>query len=1143
MSDSSSGQIIGGIIGAVVGYFTGGLSIAAGAGIGAAIGGYIGAEDQTVTGPRRDDLNAQTSTYGKALPFGYGTDQIAGNVFWLEGNQLQERVEREDVGGKGGGGTTRETYSYFATFAISLLDHEVLGVRRIWADAELVYDATGNQSPSSILEGVPVLSGEDSDTLDQISGSQDKGGSTPTITLYRGSQTQKPNARMEADKGPCPAYRGTAWMMLEDIPLEKYGNRIPSIRVEVVVPQQNQETMRLVMVKQLPWPGVDGNALDDAEDYAFVDGDSLVVNVNPASPTGNQQDGGQNVNYVYDFDGNLVDQRNGIHPIPGSSLEDDIYVGVWGYSRRWHIFQGANGRYPINGYREQRLRSPGTLTIAEATATAPVRITTTSAHGLETGDSVYISGTGIWAIDNKIWAINYLDWNRFSLKVSDGTGSPASTTGTAAPYATQLNKVYTWPNSPSSGDTLAACLTPDRRGLFQIFFDKGANTVEYRRYEEGQGAEQPVESGFLVSGPGGSRGGNFDGMGQQGAFALEDNRLRLWVAGPNTRYLYHKNSDGDFEVVAKKGIEASPVPSSTDTTLAKAGVCWNFRGNEVEVWTTAALLEQQSTTLQALVEDLAERSGYDLADIDASALTQDVRGYTSGRVTSMRGILQQLRSVFPFDVIEDGYTMRFVPRGGSPVATLTDDDLAAREEGQEPADIVGITRTLETDIPRRIHLTYKDADRSYEAGDQYASRIVTESERVAKQDLPIVFTATEAARAVDVMLRDAWANQETLSIVTSWKHLGLQPADIVTLDTSRYSGQGRLRQVDDGRPGLMKMQLAPDDSGIYTSNAAGGTGDAPDDAIRVVGPTTFELMDLPVLRDRDDNAGYYYAMTGGSGWPGAQLFRERSDEQFAAVGASTERAIIGYTTTKLPAGPTTVWDRAGTVNVFVNGGTLASKTEEEVLAGANTVALATPDGWEILRFANAELEADGTYTLSMLLRGKKGTEWTVDRHTKNDRLVFLTDDGSIQRVPRDLDTIGQERTYRGVTMGLSLSAGSQATFTYDGVNLKPYSPVHVRGERNASGDLTITWIRRTRIGGEWRNDTEVPLSEQVESYDIEIMDGSGGVARTLTTTDTSLTYPASDQTNDFGSPQAAVTVRIYQYSAAVGRGRKAEATL
>jgi hypothetical protein len=103
--------------------------------------------------------------------------------------------------------------------------------------------------------------------------------------------------------------------------------------------------------------------------------------------------------------------------------------------------------------------------------------------------------------------------------------------------------------------------------------------------------------------------------------------------------------------------------------------------------------------------------------------------------------------------------------------------------------------------------------------------------------------------------------------------------------------------------------------------------------------------------------------------------------------------------------------------------------------------------------------------------------------------------------------------------------------------------VHIRGSRNGVGDLTITWARRTRYSGEWRDLVDVPLNEASEAYEVDVLDGAGQVVRTLSTSIPSVTYLAADQTADFGTPQAGIDIAVYQLSAAVGRGFAGRATI
>jgi hypothetical protein len=120
-------------------------------------------------------------------------------------------------------------------------------------------------------------------------------------------------------------------------------------------------------------------------------------------------------------------------------------------------------------------------------------------------------------------------------------------------------------------------------------------------------------------------------------------------------------------------------------------------------------------------------------------------------------------------------------------------------------------------------------------------------------------------------------------------------------------------------------------------------------------------------------------------------------------------------------------------------------------------------------------------------------------------------------------------------------AGS-TVFVNAGGGLKPWSPVHVNGTRNPAGDLTITWVRRTRYGGWWLDHADVPLNEESERYEVDILDGAT-VVRTLSAINPTVTYTGAEQTADFSAPQAAISVKVYQLSAVVGRGWPASATL
>jgi hypothetical protein len=109
-------------------------------------------------------------------------------------------------------------------------------------------------------------------------------------------------------------------------------------------------------------------------------------------------------------------------------------------------------------------------------------------------------------------------------------------------------------------------------------------------------------------------------------------------------------------------------------------------------------------------------------------------------------------------------------------------------------------------------------------------------------------------------------------------------------------------------------------------------------------------------------------------------------------------------------------------------------------------------------------------------------------HGPGERVVFL--DGSESLVPIDPVRLGTEYNYKAVTTNQNLSDVTSIPFTWRGGTVRPLAPVNIRGSRNAAGDLLIEWTRRSRTGAGMRPNSDVPLSEETELYEIEIYNGA-----------------------------------------------------
>jgi hypothetical protein len=301
-------------------------------------------------------------------------------------------------------------------------------------------------------------------------------------------------------------------------------------------------------------------------------------------------------------------------------------------------------------------------------------------------------------------------------------------------------------------------------------------------------------------------------------------------------------------------------------------------------------------------------------------------------------------------------------------------------------------------------------------------------------------------------------------------------------------------------------------------------------------------MNINMLRDEDDDTQFYGAACNRSPtgpWSSVALWASHDGgANYIHIADFTSETTMGYVSNALGdfAGGNIV-DETNHVTVNLLHGELATVTLASMLNGANLAIV----GDEIIQFRDATLEDNGSYTLRGLLRGRRGSEYAMAGHAGGERFILVSH-ATMIRVPAPTEFIGVEKLYKAVGLGKTLANTTAVTFTNLCYGLKPYAPVHLGGGRDASGNVTLNWIRRTRIDGSWRDGVDVALGESSEEYVVEIYNNSGyaSVVRTITgITAQTTTYSAADQTTDFGSPQATVYFKVYQLNATIGRGHAA----
>jgi hypothetical protein len=1142
---AAGGAALGGAIGGALGAASLGVSV------GWALGGLagnllFGPKPPALTGPRLGDLSVQTSTYGAAIPLVFGTARVAGNIIWSSGIREQSTTQRVRAG-KGGRRQTVTTYAYSASWASALCAGPMAGVLRLWFDDKLVYDATG----ASLQLQVPGL----------------------RWRFHPGDEAQLPDPLIEAQVGADNAvpHRGLCYLVFEDVPLNAFGNRIPSVSAEVVAAggQAAIET-----AAALPFSPAYSGELCAAD---FERATILLIAEEPADTTRR---------FIVAVNTLTMEARRAFGPslarFPHAIAAQDGKV---------YLVHGPSGDVWLRKYD---LDTGALLGQFEATTAA---FTTT-----RTRFRVPLRGDCIMAR-----VLGPFGWRRFFL--TPPQGSPA------AVYCIDADTMAYVFGSSAAGD--ARIMEAPANGLLAAGEEReGESDVWYAAPVSGGG----LQLWRIVITAGASGGAQSAGvwaslvatytnadLGVTGTATIEatsfdhdldDGALILAVqpSSPIETAICKLRPDGSIAWRRHFGVFLSPVRSGarrvfggtwafrragiaevtvldtrTGATLQIAGTstipafpafAWDsdiraaFYFGTGGVYRRLLTLRQGSDTvpLSSIVTALCARAGLAPADISVAALTDSVRGFVVARPMAARQAIEPLATSYAFDAVERDDVLVFRRRGGAVVATVPHADLVRRGD----APVIDEQRAQDAELPRAISVRHIDPERAYEIGTQRWQRPLAPTATMASVgetvlDLPIVLTASESKSIARRVVTAAWRERTRVTFAGTTQHLRLEPTDPITLlRADGASSRARILSAQLGADWTVAIEAVEEATGDYVlpALADGGAGFAPDalplpHAVRGFAPN------LPLIVDADDTAGtalrsyLHGGAIRGQTWRRAELFRSTDGTIWEPAGAVLDPAAWGSVVSPVPVPASYwTWDDATALTVQMQSGAerIEGATELEVLNGDNLAALLSDDGRvELIQFAVADPLGGGRFTLRRLLRGRRGTE---DAGAFATGAAFLLLDGSLVRGTSPLGALNITERFRFVGVFQTVQTASELRRLMIGRGEQPYAPVHIAGSRDGSNNLTITWVRRTRIGGELVDLTgAVPLGEAAELYEVDIRNAADtATLRSFTgLASPTVTYTAAQQTADGLTPGDPVRVRVHQVSAIVGRGRRGAA--
>lgn len=1128
-------------------------------------------------GPRLKDLTIAASTYGNIIPTIWGTCRVGGNMIWAK--PIAEVKTKQ----KAGLGSFTNSYTYFGNFAMAFCQGPAQALRKVWANGKLIYDTTGD-SPHA--------------TTDKYK-----------IRVYYGTEDQLADPLVADAVGAdnCPAYRGLMYAVFEDFALADFGNALPQFAAEVYCGDNNVIPFTTIVADTTSTISYNNGEVYDAdrgyfwtlgydstkgkhglhrynintgvEDlWGFPDFTIMelagISNPDLTSILGVFGDGSVICEFGGDsgdaplciIDPDSLNVTSFLRNVASPMAIDIGCVDITGQTLV--IISGYYGNAAFVDYRTGRVVSNGL-----DASIASVNILN-GGYGLCAGD-----GTAIWYF---VWNIINLDSSgtqEFYIEKITGNigGTPiVERMGTFTPAQTGPGVLVTnkcvWDNGQPGVIIQYSFSDGDPNGQYGMLkWSPDTNSIIWDTRTSGAVlpttyAATPIYNGEI-------------------SWIYNFGSTRLYIINTSDGSFVDRIPDQNFYLPGWEQSDADL--SSSNPGVAGYPISANFNddhqiydgtrgivlagygpGNADLHAATIGGYATVSATLEGIVESLLRTSGltgpdFNLTQIEGTA----VRGFGIASNTDVKGVLDTLCQIFLFDLVEiDGKLVAVLRGANSSVETIS--YLALGNSAGDNPDQVTYwteTRASEADLPAQVALVYLNIDLDLQTSTAKSNRISSPrptmySKQEVQFEANIIFNATEAKIRTAAMLYVQWAERSKHKTKLPLAYTYLDPCDLITVnlpDSREYTE--RITQTELGADFSLDTETVGQDSGAYTQDVVGDSGGSSDFPPVVISPTLAKLFvfNTPYLRDvdvgQDGILSIYYIGAGNTiagTFGGAGLYQSLDNSDFTLIdvaGQGIEWAAILGAPVPAPSHGAGALDWGTTINLRspVTGFALESCTDAVLAEYGNMFII----GDEVMQFRDAIQNADGTWTISNLLRGRRGTEWACDTHGPGETFAFL-DANTVDIEQESLDMKDKDLWFKAVGVGKSVEGTLSKMITYEPRDLMPYAPVQLSAAWSTA-DIVISFERRTRYNGNMMDGTgAVPLNEVNEAYEADIYAVDGvTILRTISinngptpVTNPSITYTAVEIATDWASLPSTIDIDLYQIGI-VGRGFGSRETL
>ncbi|QXK92104.1 glycoside hydrolase TIM-barrel-like domain-containing protein [Neoehrlichia mikurensis] len=556
----------------------------------------------------------------------------------------------------------------------------------------------------------------------------------------------------------------------------------------------------------------------------------------------------------------------------------------------------------------------------------------------------------------------------------------------------------------------------------------------------------------------------------------------------------------------------------------------NMQNNwhDAKNWQTGYWIAGKITliTLADIIKDILQKINLHNHSFTIANLQNTVEGYTISSHQPVKFIFKDLQDIYRFNITEKNNKLIFAQDDYHNITKISLENMILNKNHSH--NVLSIIK--DTEFINKVNLFYISKQSNYQIKLKYSKSQHHFTNSIKTLHTTLVLDDTQAQSITDNILNSIASKECKFKFILPIKYIFLSISDIIEIIVNDTLYLLTIINIE-----LDNLSILIEGCVIQqfiNNNAYPSTRihESTFDIINHIGNIDLKVLDLPCINNAIESSLYFAANRTESYWKGGIIYADNHEDAYSPVLYITHESITGIALNKLEIGPETIPDENSNMIILLKTGNLYSISNLSLLNG-NNIALI---GQEIIQFKNAQLIGDNKYKLTYLLRGRYGTEKYIYQHQSGDSFFLLS---SLTHLKINTSLINKLLSYKAVSYGQIINDAKTVQYLYNAKSLKPLSVAHVNTVLDVNKNLHISWIRRARVNIQWLDNIDVPLDEQYEQYDIEIINNIGKIIRILTIANkTTFTYTKSQKIEDFGHSESQIQISIYQLSAIVGKG-------